>query len=334
MFAKLINKVISPEQIIDTLKEAYSTNHENDVKSNFLIVKYLGVNDKKPKNVINKLQLSIGKQYSIDLEETLKSIKKQPEDPTLYFEDDAELLNDTEDPEPIPVPMSLLVERLNTYANITGEIRKTSPLFKMLKLEIEPEITECEIFAQDKYLFNRQKKGNVIDLKVVDEDLNEVDGNIKNVLQEIEVIEDEMKEKNCPRTKGGQAKDDKSYFEDKSYPEVKLYSEDKMLAQDEKLSQNDCETIKKKYDNLEEDKEELIKKETKLIEKEEGLLAFKDEIQKNIEEVNEKIKSNSLCKTGGGKRKTKKRNKKRSSKKRSGKRKMSSKKRKVTWRHR
>jgi hypothetical protein len=351
MFNEFINKVISPKQIIDTLKQAYSTNRENDVKSKFLIVEYLGVNNKKPNNVINeKLKLLIGKEYSIDLEKTLKSIKTQPSDPILYFEDDAELLNDTEvesdpEPEPIRVPMSLLLERLNKYANIPGEVRETSPLFEMLELESEPKITKCEIFAQDKDLFNRQKKGNEKQLENIDRDLNKVDGNIKNVQQEIELIEDEMKQKNCPTTKGGQAKDDKSYFQDKyyedkgysddkSYPEVKLYPEDKMLAQDEKLSQNDCETIKKKYDNLEEHKEELIKEETELIEKEEGLLAFKEEIQKNIKEINIKINEEPSCNIKGGKRKTRKRNKKHSSKKRSSKRKASSKKRKATRRRR
>jgi hypothetical protein len=335
MFDGLTNQDISPKQIIDTLKQV--TNRGNDVKSKFLIVKYLGVYDKKPKNVINKkLKLLIGKEYSIDLEKTLKSIKDQPLDPMLYFEDDTEVESD-------PVPISLLVQRLNEYADRPGEIRETSPLFKMLRLESEQETTECEIFAQDKDLFNRQKKGNEKQLENIDGALNEVDGNIKNVELEIKQIEDEMKEKNCPTTKGGQAKYDDSYFEDKnsedkgysddkSHPEVKLYPEDKMLAQDEKLSQNDCETIKKNYDNLEEDREELIKKETELIKEEEGLLAFRDEIQKNIKEINIKINEEPSCNTKGGKRNTRKRNKKRSSKKRSSKRKASSKKRKATRR--
>jgi len=333
MFNEFMNKNISPKQIIDTLK---SVKGEDDVEGAFLIVEYLGVNDSKPMNVVKKLRLVKGKEYSIDLEYTLESVKKNTADPTLYFEIDAGTMS---------IRKSQLIESLNTYANRPGEIREDYPLFKVVDFEVEEKTSNCEIFAQDKNLFRDQKKTNEKQLEAVDEDLAEVDIDIKNVQQEIEVIEDEMKEKNCPTTKGGQAKDyksysedkyyeDKGYSDDKSYPEVKLYPEDKMLAQDEKLSQNDCETIKKKYDNLEEDKEELIKKETELIEKEEGLLAFKDEIQKNIKEINIKINDEPSCQTKGGKRKTRKQNKKRSYKKRSSKRKTSSKKRKFTRRRR
>ncbi len=334
MFNEFIGQKVSLKQIVDTLKN----DSQDNVDGAFLIVEYLGVNDKKPINAVKKLQLKIGKEYSIDLEYTLESLKNNSSerDPNFYFETDAGTM---------PIRKSLLLERLNTYSKRPGEIREDYPLFQVLEVEVEPKTNNCEIFADDKTLFYNQKKTNEKQLENIDGALNEVDGNIKNIQQEIEVIEDEMKEKNCPTTKGGQAKDDKSYSEDKyyedkgyshdkSYPEVKLYPEDKMLAQDEKFSQNDCETIKKKYDNLEEDKEELIKKETELIEKEEGLLAFKDEIQENIKEINIKINNEPSCQTKGGKRKTRKQNKKRSYKKRSSKRKTSSKKRKSTRRRR
>jgi hypothetical protein len=227
----------------------------------------------------------------------------------------------------MPIRKSLLLEHLNTYANRPGEIREDYPLFQVLNVEVEPKKSTCDIFADDKTLFYNQEQTNKKKLEDVDEDLAEVDIDIKNVESKIKIIEDEMKEKNCPITKGaeakgGQAKDDKSY------------SEDKMTAQDEKLSQNDCKTINKTYEDLEEDREKLVKEETELIKEEEGLLAFKDEIQENIKEINIKINNEPSCQTKGGKRKTRKQNKKRSYKKRSSKRKTSSKKRKATRRKR